>query len=148
MTEVNTKKEIIQTAETTMEPHCDINSPRCKHLIEKAICIFKDKLTRCGYNDNDIECILSKSQEIVEEKIAARGFAILWTIDLRESRLKKQPIYVVPTKRAVKPYKSLIDVFTKLKLDIKPLGYYELLVDYNRGIFVSEKRGVHPSKVC
>lgn len=145
MTEINTKRTR-NAAETAMQPYCDISTPRCRHLIEKAIYTFKEKLIRCGYNNMEIENILSKSEKIIEEKMAKKGFAILWTIDLHEPRSKK-PIQYTPTKKAVEPPDSLIDTFKKIGVDIDPLGHYELLVDYNNGVFVSEKKGVRPHVV-
>lgn len=112
--------------EEQQRPRILEDNPKLKKLLERAMYLFEQKLKNCNYTEEDIEKIIKESQKHLSEDIRKRGFGILWSIETEYT-------------------KSLRDVFQKEHLEIEPLGFYVLEVDfYRQEILISEKHGVRP----
>ena len=105
-----------------------MNNNKISRLVNRSLNIFKEKLIDSGYNSDEIDKLLILLNRKISGNLRKSGLYIICTINLDNE--------------------TLVDIFKDLKMDIAPLGHYEMIIDYwSNEISVSEVKGHHPQLI-
>jgi len=121
----------------------EIVTPKMVQLAERTLEIFEDKLNQCNYKQDEIEILLRDARKMIFQSMKKIKIAILWTIDLGTTNNDS-----FLTTQSKKNSKNLIDIFKENKIDIRPLGFYNLQANFSKNtINLSERKGCKPSVI-